>query len=335
MQELKLHRLFIFNSNMKLFLKKLLVASIIVIISYLILLILWGTFLPAYFNKNFKYKLGLTGFMHSRLDELEQTEPKTILFLGSSHTYRGFDTRIFENHGYSCFNLGSSNQTPMQTKILIESYLETVKPKFIIYEVFPENFEMDGVESAIDIISNTKDIKLACKSALQVNHIIAYNTLIYSIIRKYIFNDLAFEEPDKINNDYYISNGFVETSINKNLYLEKLETKNNNWKISNKQWVEFIETIQIIKSKNIDFILIQAPISKEFYNSYENNNEIDNTFNKIGTFLNCNDIPEIKLSDSLDFYDFHHLTQSGVVKFNTHLIKILEERKIIGNGYKK
>jgi hypothetical protein len=38
--------------------------------------------------------------MYSRLSEIKNYKDIDILFLGSSHTYRGFDTRIFLDSGY-------------------------------------------------------------------------------------------------------------------------------------------------------------------------------------------------------------------------------------------
>ena len=90
------------------------------------------------------------GHMYSRISEIKNQEDVDILFLGSSHAYRGFDTRIFLENGYKSFNLGSSAQTPTQTKVLVERYLGSLNPELVIYEVYPKTFTMDGVESSLD-----------------------------------------------------------------------------------------------------------------------------------------------------------------------------------------
>jgi len=75
-----------------------------------------------------------------------------ILFLGSSHSYRGFNPQYFS--GYKTFNLGSSAQTPIQTNLLLKRYLHQLNPKTIVYEVYPISLSIDGVESSSDIIAN-------------------------------------------------------------------------------------------------------------------------------------------------------------------------------------
>ena len=83
--------------------------------------------------------------MFTRLKEVKTVKNVDILFLGSSHTYRGFDTSIFHDCGYSAFNLGSSSQTPIQTLTLANRYLKQLNPKLVVLEVYPGNFTGDGV----------------------------------------------------------------------------------------------------------------------------------------------------------------------------------------------
>ena len=57
--------------------------------------------------------MGNKGHLCSRIKDIRNYHDVDILFLGSSHSYRTFDTRTYEAAGYHCFNLGSSIQTPM------------------------------------------------------------------------------------------------------------------------------------------------------------------------------------------------------------------------------
>ncbi|NHW60088.1 hypothetical protein HA378_33495, partial [Escherichia coli] len=74
----------------------------------------------------------------------------------SSHAYRGFDTRVFSKNGISSFNLGSSSQSPINTQVLLKQYLDRIKPKMIVYEVYAGTLSADGVESSLDMLSNNK-----------------------------------------------------------------------------------------------------------------------------------------------------------------------------------
>ena len=292
---------------------------------YVFLLLIWGNILPGFLNKNLKYKLGLEGFMHTRLLEADQYKngqlPHTIqiLFIGSSHAYRGFDPRIFAEANLRTFNLGSSNQTPLQTNLLLKQYLVNLKPELIVFEVYPEIFEMDGVESSVDVISNCSSFKFAFLHALSVNHIISYNTLLYSSLRKIFFNDLSFVEDKRIGNDTYVEGGYVEKDAKQKGI--SVNQKKKNWNLNNTQVFAFKETLTFLKENKVPFLLVQSPITKALYSSYSNNVEIDSFFLSLGSYKNYNEDKELNLSDTIDFYDEHHLNQSGVSKFNLRVIK--------------
>ncbi|MDP1727723.1 MAG: hypothetical protein Q8M15_13140 [Bacteroidota bacterium] len=310
---------------MKLFIKTLLLFTLFAVFFYCISLFAWGHLLPSYLTPNLKYKMGLSGYMYTRLKEVKKTKAIDVLFLGSSHTYRGFDPRIFAGYHLSSFNLGSSNQTPVQTEDLLTLFLDSLKPGFIIYEVYPDNFITDGVESSIDLISNNELGNLSFNQAFKVNHIIGYNTLLFAAVRKSIFNDDAFVEPGRnaLMGDTYIEGGFVQKDLKYNTETKVYTPKK--WVLNKKQVASFERSIKLIKKKNIPFVLVQAPVTKNLYYSYTNNPEVDRFFNQYGAYVNFN--PAFNLSDSLDFFDEHHLNQNGVIKFNEKLIQQIKFQK--------
>ena len=92
---------------------RLLIFMIFCAFMYGVLLVVWAAILPAKFAGNVKHPLGGGGHLHTRLAEVQDHAPVDILFLGSSLAYRGFDTRIWKERGYTAFNLGSSAQSPV------------------------------------------------------------------------------------------------------------------------------------------------------------------------------------------------------------------------------
>ena len=138
---------------------------------YITTIVFCARYAPPWFKPNINYRIGSYGHMSSRLSEIKGYSDVDILFLGSSHAYRGFSTRIFLENGYKTFNLGSSAQTPAQTKVLLNRYLESLNPKMVIYEVYPNTLSTDGVESALDIIANDKNDLHSLKMALKINNI--------------------------------------------------------------------------------------------------------------------------------------------------------------------
>jgi hypothetical protein len=263
--------------------------------------------------------------MNTRLKEADTTKNIDVLFLGSSHTYRGFDGRIFKDAGLRTFNLGSSNQTPLQTELLLQQYLGRFEPKLVIYEVFPDNFEMDGVESAVDVISNTQYYVYAAWYALAVNHVMVYNTCVYGALRKLFYNDLQFKEDSCVGLDTYVSGGFVERKIEGPRQMETPPEQTLNWKMRAKQLDAFDRSLSYLKERGVQVLLVQAPVAKDFYGLYANYPYTDSLFATKGTYVNFNYIDSLQYSDAEDFYDAHHLSATGVKKFNKSLLDYLKK----------
>ena len=71
---------------------------------------------------------GGIGFTLERIREAETAGPVDILFVGSSHAYRGFDPRIFAALGFTSFNLGTKAQSPLNTDFLLRRYWPRLQP---------------------------------------------------------------------------------------------------------------------------------------------------------------------------------------------------------------
>ena len=91
------------------------------------------------------------------------------------------------------------------------------------------------------------------------------------------------------------------------------------WNINPKQIAALKENIDYLKSKNISYIIVQAPITEKLYKSKTNNKEVDSLLSTFGNYKNFQE--EIKLNDTLDFYDSNHLNQEAVVRFNEKFIE--------------
>ncbi len=287
-------------------------------IFYICFLFIWGNYAPSVWKPNLKYRIGSYGHMHTRLREIKNISNVDILFLGSSHAYRGFDTRIYKNIGLKAFNLGSSGQTPIQTQLLLRRYLNKLNPRLIIYEVYPETFTIDGVESSLDMIANDKNDWYSLEMAMKINNIITYNAFLYGLLRDWFNLNQFFHEPIKKEKDTYISGGFVEREVD---YFKSKTFDKKEIQINAQQLTAFSEVIAYLKNKNIRVILVYAPIPPSVYNQYLNNYYFDSMMRQYSEYYNFNEI--VHLNDSLHFYDSHHLNQSGVRIFNTKLIEVL------------
>jgi len=310
---------------MKKFIKSIILFIPYTIVIYLLMLIIWGTLLPGKYNFNLNYRIGSYGHMYSRMRDVKKVKNIDILILGSSHAYRGFDPRIFQKYGLSAFNLGSSGQTPIQTKLLLDKYLDKINPKIIIFEVSPLIFSTDGVESALDLIANDIIDSHTIKMSIELNHLKVYNTLLYGLFSQLVNLNAGYREPIARRDDTYIpGTGYVEK---KPKYNDEKTADDKRYEINETQLLYFKKVVDMIKSKNISLLLVQAPVTSTLYKSYGINARFDNIMEQNGNYINYNN--RIDLDNFLHFYDLHHLNQRGVSLFNEMLIQDIIKNKIV------
>ena len=188
----------------------------------------------------------------------------------------------------------------------------------VIFEVSPDIFTSDGVESSIDLIGNSRNDGKFLKMAIKINNVKTYNTLLYYYMRNFIYPEVSRTEPAQTDYDTYISGGFVER---KTEYFKHLNYPDAEWIYNQKQFVSFEKICALLKNENIPFILIYAPVTPSLYKSYTNQKAFDEKMSSYGDYYNFNEI--IHLDDSLYFYDSHHLNQRGVEIFNEKLIEVV------------
>lgn len=284
-----------------------------------------GKFAPHAFKKNLLYSKGGYGYTYSRFMDAENVTGVDVLIVGSSHAYRGIDTRIFNTYGIKAFNLGTSAQTPLQSELLLKKYLKKIQPKLVIYEVYPGAFSSDGVEASLDVIANLKQIDFeTLKMAVRVNHVKTYNTLIFSFLNNFVTDHEAFTEDPKRGIDTYISGqGYVARNI---AYNQDTVFNTTRWTMKADQLDSFDRIVTFINENKAELVLIQAPITTNRFDAYSNNRQIDSIFEAKGTYKNFNGT--IPLNDTLHFYDSHHLNQTGVELFNKELIAYLKEHSL-------
>lgn len=339
---------------MKKFLRSLILFIPFAAVFYLLMLMGWGSIMPDEWKKNLNYRRGASGFAYTRFMEAKKSGTTEVLFAGSSHAYRGFDPRIFKEYGFTSFNLGSSSQTPLQTASLLEKYLDRFVPATVVYEVYPYTFSSDGVESALDVIANDDIDAGSCKMAFVTNNIKVYNTLLYGCLKRMIFNEEMLTEKltstgrnkDVISHTAYIKGGFMEYSMEhagtkgvatgfavinpaaeKSMLSEAgiVHTKEGRWAPKEYQIGSFEKTLDLLRSKNIRVILVQAPVHSKYYSMIKCNDEIDAYFRSKGEYYNFNTL--MPFDDTADFADYHHLNQQGVRKMNITLIEKVFNKK--------
>lgn len=306
---------------MKRFIKYILTFIPFVLVFYCIGIFVFGQFMPLSLRPNLKSTRNRGGYTFTRLQEVKTVSEIDVLFVGSSHSYHGFDTRIFEEAGYSAFNLGTSAQTPLQTKFLLERYLDSVRPKEIVFQVSPFIFAIKGVESTVDILSNDKVDDSSIALALKINDINVYNSLIFSAFEDFTGKKITSKEKTKHKNNTYISGGYLETN--------SLEYKGDQAIITDFEFNTislgaFADMIAFVKDRGITCHFVYVPITKPLYDAVSRQSDFELMMDRYGGYHDFNKILSL---DSTHFYDKHHLNKKGVAVFNETLIKHLFSSK--------
>ena len=286
-------------------------------------IILWGELAPSQIKSNLKYRRGYPGHLFTRLQEVKEFGAVDLLFIGSSHAYRGIDPRYFSAQGIISFNLGSSGQTPLQAEILLDRYLEDLNPRLIVFDVSPSSF-YDGIESSFDLLSNDIIDGSSLQLALQQQHLGVYVTLFYAWYRQLLKRDIGFKEEVRRGSDEYISGGYVASSAP--VYHQQQQDERT-WELSDQQLSKLSQILMKMKSKGINVLLVRAPVTASLFNSYTNNEYPDSILFEKGHYINFQN--KVELLDTTHFYDARHLNQAGVELYNRELLKQIESGKYL------
>ena len=301
---------------MKKFVCNLVVFSLFAACFYIVALLVT----PNNAKKNFNYNTSDIGYLYNRIRDIDSFQNVQVLILGSSHAYRSFDVRIFKQAGVSAFNLGSSSQTPIQTLQLLREHFSRLKPKLVIFEVNPLIFSMDGVESSLDVIDNDSITPQTWKMAWGVQHLKTWNSLLYASVLQ-AFNKKTFRKPSVDTIDVYIPGGYVENNSTK--FRAGVNT-NQNQPISDKQIAYFKKVIQFLKVQNVPVILVQAPVTADFYKSNPPSKAFNHCIAETKLpYYNYNLL--LALKDSVHFMDVHHLNKTGARVFNHAFLPVLQK----------
>jgi hypothetical protein len=304
---------------MKRFVRNLLVFALFSGMLFPLLLWIWGRFLPQGLRPNLVYPRGGIGHQYTRLSEAGSWGSAEVLVFGSSHAYRGFDPRIFQQEGLSLFNLGSSSQTPYQTLRLVQNYTEQFHPQWVILEVYPEIFASDGVESALDFLANDDLDGSLLLHSLKLGSLKVAMSALFAGMEQALNRRIPLEEPREKWGDLYVSGGYVE----------RLEGgyQSQGWTVKPLtilpfQWEAFEEILAWLKKNNYPFLLVRAPVSPSWEAQQSGWEALEEQLRSLGPYWSGQEAFEWR--DSVHFYDEHHLNQAGVEVFNQLLLERLK-----------
>lgn len=284
---------------------------------------------------NFYSNSGGIGQHLLRTRELRKVDNVDVLFMGSSHAYRGFDPREFSRNGITAFNLGSTSQTPFNSYYLLKRHLPTTNPEVVVLELYWDMLVKDGLESTIDIVSNTDLEGEIVEMVAASKNPLALNSVLTSGLQR-LHTPLDYVEQNGSEHDVYVEGGFTETLIKENTLSEEHLDKLNSVVVEpSPLQLTYLEGIaHLCRDRGVKLVFVVAPVTSEFKNKVVNYREYAATIDKIAAkyqipLFDYNRRENLQLNTRYDFYDQDHLTQRGVQKFNKLLISDLLNNKVI------
>lgn len=259
-------------------------------------------------------RMGDEGHLNSRVKDIRNHHDVDILFLGSSHCYRTFDTRYYAAAGYRCFNLGSSNQTPIQTYVLLHQYLDSLNPKLIVFEVHPDIMRNDGVESAVNLLCNTPLTYEATRMAFSLNNMKVLNTWLYAVYNQKIRHRLEhFREDTLIGNYRYIAGGYCEVDTNEFVRRRYPRTAIT---IAPKQLEALKKCLWLLRERDIPYLLVEIQDAYQLRKSFTNHTWFEEQMSALGPYH----YEILPMEDTIHFFNSNHLGQCGIELYNEHLL---------------
>ena len=276
------------------------------------------------------------GYALERFREVESYQNVDFVFLGSSHAYRTYDVRIYEEGGYSAFNLGSTGQTPLNSYFLMERYWDRLRPKVVVLDLVYRVIDRDGLECFYDLASNLSYSNEFVQMAIDINSSYAINASLGMWTSSLLGKDAPQGKQEKQDNERYIPGGYVEFEVWDN-------DSSGTGKINPitvqpmEEQLEYIrKIIDFVREKGSKVVLVTKPEPRENLIVCENYHEVSEQFTRIAEkageqFWDFNKIIE-PLDWHKHFHDREYLSKPGVEIFNGILLEKLKKNDFLEEG---
>lgn len=278
----------------------------------------------------------------ARFREASSRGPVDFVFLGSSHSYRGFDPRLFSAMGYSSQNLGSSSQTPLNTLCLLRRYLDVLKPKIVIYEIYQTALSIDGMESCYDLLSNTPVDSATFEMTWNIRQPQAWTALLSTMVRNVRTPFSHHVQRGKEGrDDLYVAGGFVQCTATMpadRLARLRAGPAPVHYPMDARQFDFLAACIDIVRASGATFVACSYPIPAETQRALAGYADKQR---QISDFLAAKTVPfhdfnlDMGLDTALHYYDEVHLNQQGVELFNAALVEWLRLQNLLPSPSQK
>lgn len=266
-----------------------------------------------------------------------------LLFIGSSHSYCAFNTKVFDNYlGINSYNLGTHSQSIQGSYYMVKEILKKQTPKIIILEAYSLIKEKDdNTVSYMNTRNIYDEMKFSLNKLALANEsfpkkdilFLTFNTTTYHEKWKNFKETIPNFNFKTVEPDY---KGFLGKNLNNirgtlNYELYEKEYKNKYNESFPERNIELLEELaQFLKSKNIKLIIVSTPViprdsilkGKYCFETNENIKKIIEKYNI--DVINFND-GNLKL-EKIQFLDDVHVSLAGSDLISERTAEILKEK---------
>lgn len=269
--------------------------------------------------------------------QLPEGDSLDILFLGSSHAYRGVDPQLMEDWwGLQSFNLGSSGQTPLTSLHVLQNAVQHQRPKMVVMELYFYTFmEADQLNNGGN---NWLQLKASPAkwtflwqafdlyeiSALTLLPVLRRKNALPYVLRKYLRGDDHLDHAGT-----YKGRGYVERS--ERISAQQLQSPDlydelrlrENWALT-KHEEAIKELARFCADQAIELRFISSPMPAITVQKIKDQDRVDWYLQQLATevgvnYRNDTHNSNLGLVDSLHFFDNNHLNAEGVQIWNRQL----------------
>lgn len=274
------------------------------------------------------------GVGHSlvRFRELEQAGKVDVLFVGSSHCYHSFDPRVFRDRGSEVFNMGSTNQTPLNTRYLLERYLTELSPRFVVMELSYPAMGNDGLESFFDLSVNVEFSSAIARMATALRKPAALNSLISTLYTR-LRRPLAEVAQRPVDGQRYWPGGYSEmtTVLSDTTWGDYRDVE-----IRPEQLEHLRKAIELARERGGEVVLVVQPLPAGYLARIRNAGQVKEAIEAVAretgvTFVDFNE--KMSLDPLVHYADEHHLNGVGAALFSEAVADLLQgQRREEGAG---
>lgn len=260
---------------------------------------------------------------------LEDNSLEVIVY-GSSHAWRGLDTRILYNeYGIGAYNYAFNWQKLNTVEAFINDSLTCQKPKLALIETYYINDVLNGSELNAEIFysrylhsKNAKQNYLKECFGNDVRKYLSYYMPLYAFHDNWVDVSMKSIKPLRSNGEFLSTLGFIDLSNVDEVTIFDPSTIEQK-ELSKEAIDELDKIIRICKENNIEVLFFTNPMEEEFpygqaIEEYAKNNGC--------SYVNIFDyIDEVGIDGSIDFSDYGHLNTNGAIKVANFLGKYIKD----------